>query len=153
MKFFAYAALIASVTAIKIQAQEPWLKDSLPDCPDFTRTVMDDGKTHVVRYPHVGATCQGPMPPAPKGTKEAQAAPALAQISSSADPAPAAPPAAAAPASTEPPKPTVAPWVGLQHCPNMSERMTLVDGVTKAIPWPAKGANCHKEGPVTAQMQ
>ena len=103
------------------------------------------------------------------GTKEAQAAPAiLAQVS--ADPAPAATPApAAAPVATAAaapaaattaaapitgvvvPKPA-APWVGLEHCPNMSERMTLVDGLTKAVPWPATGANCHKEGPVTAQQ-
>ena len=142
MKFFAF---IAAASAIKIQ--EPWLESTLPECPDFTRSIMDDGKTHVVRYPHVGATCKGPMPPAPLGTEKAQAAPALVQLSE--DP-PVAPPAAAVP--KEDAKPKVAPWIGLQHCPNMSERMTLTDGVTKAVPWPAKGANCHKEGPVTAQL-
>ena len=137
MKFLAFVAL---VSAIKIQ--EPWNEASLPDCPEFTRTIMDDGKTHVTRYPAVGATCKGPAPPPPMGTPQAQAAPAiLAQIS--ADPAPAV---AAAPEG-----PKIAPWVGLEHCPNMSERMTLTNGQTKAIPWPAAGANCHKEGPVTAQ--
>lgn len=98
---------------------------------------MDDGKTHVVRYPHVGATCKGPMWPEPKGTPQAQAAPPLlAQIS--------AEPVAEAAKPQGPPA-----WVGLEHCPNMSERKTLVDGRTRAIPWPAAGANCHNEGPVT----
>ena len=66
MKSFALAALMCVVSAIKIE--EPWKESTLPDCPDFTRSVMDDGKTHVVRYPHVGATCKGPMWPEAKGT-------------------------------------------------------------------------------------
>ena len=92
------------------------------------------------------------MPPKPRGTPQAQAAPTYLQLSEEpkADaPAVEAPPAAAVPKEAAAPK--AAPWTGLQHCPNMSERMTLTDGQTKAIPWPAKGANCHKEGPVTAQ--
>ena len=130
MKSFTFFALIAVAAAIQIE--EPWKKSTLPDCPEPSRTVMDDGKTHVVKYPMVGATCK-------------EGAATLAQVS-------AEPGAAVPPPNAEQPKPKVAPWVGLQHCPNMSERMTLVDGQTKAIPWPAAGANCHKEGPVTAQM-
>ena len=140
MKSFTFAALMCVVASIKIQ--EPWKESTLPECPEFTRTVLDDGQTHVVRYPHVGATCKGPAWPEAKGTKEAQAA-TLVQLTED-------PPAAAAPPAA--PKKLAAPWVGLQHCPNMSERKTLTDGVTKAVPWPAAGANCHNEGPVTAQQ-
>jgi hypothetical protein len=36
-----------------------WLKDTLPACPDDkNRTIMDDGKTHIVKYPYAGAVCQ-----------------------------------------------------------------------------------------------
>jgi hypothetical protein len=36
-----------------------WLKDTLPACPDDkNRTIMDDGKTHIVKYPFAGAVCQ-----------------------------------------------------------------------------------------------
>ena len=145
MKSFTFAALIAAVSAIRLQ--EPWKESTLPDCPDFSRSVLDDGQTHVVRYPHVGATCKGPPVPEPKGTKEAQAAPALVQLSED-PPAEATKPAA----KDVPPKQAApAPWVGLEHCPNMDERFTLVDGRTRAIPWPAAGFNCHNEGQVTAQ--
>jgi hypothetical protein len=35
-----------------------WLKDTLPACPDdANRTIMDDGKTHIVKFPYVGAVC------------------------------------------------------------------------------------------------
>ena len=47
--------MIASTTAIKMK--EPWLPSTLPLCPEPTRTVMDDGETHVVPYPYTGATC------------------------------------------------------------------------------------------------
>jgi hypothetical protein len=43
------------------QRNEPWLRESLPDCPkDEGRITMDMGKTHVVGYPNVGATCKRP---------------------------------------------------------------------------------------------
>lgn len=35
-----------------------WLPSTLPPCPSPERTMMDDGKTHVVKYPYVGATCK-----------------------------------------------------------------------------------------------
>ena len=54
---FALIAAIASTQAIV--TREPWDRDSLPDCPeDEARTRMDDGKTHVSKYPNVGATCK-----------------------------------------------------------------------------------------------
>ena len=67
---FAIACMLSSATAVRIQggdagpwvwdpAATPWDKDSLPDCPaDSGRTIMDDGKTHVSKYPNVGATCK-----------------------------------------------------------------------------------------------
>jgi hypothetical protein len=42
-----------------LKSSEPWLKDTLPACPeDETRTIMDDGRTHVTKFPFVGAVCQ-----------------------------------------------------------------------------------------------
>jgi len=32
----------------------------------------------------------------------------------------------------------------VQHCPNFDERFTLVDGRTRAIPYPLAGWNCHQ---------
>ena len=173
MKFYNYVLLVAATQALKLnQADEgdivraidpavpsphantnltnggnesipvPWVESSLPDCPDFSRTVMDDGITHVVRYPHVGATCKGEMWPEAKGTAKAQEAPeVLVQVKEE-------PPKEAQPAA-EPEKDKPAPWVGFEHCPNMSERMTLIDGRTPAIPYPKEGFNCHNEGPAT----
>jgi len=64
----AVAALIAGSKAVKLskdgpwewdKSKTPWDRDTLPDCPaDTGRTIMDDGKTHVSKYPNVGATCK-----------------------------------------------------------------------------------------------
>ena len=51
----------AADAAAEEEAPKPvaWLKDTLPSCPDDkNRTIMDDGKTHIVKYPYVGAVCQ-----------------------------------------------------------------------------------------------
>jgi hypothetical protein len=54
MKF----TLIALLATASAQSSTPWDKDSLPACPeDPTRTVMDDGETHVAKWPFVGSTC------------------------------------------------------------------------------------------------
>ena len=68
MKVTAFALLIAAASAVKItkhggwewdSSATPWDPASLPDCPaDPARTIMDDGKTHVSKYPNVGATCK-----------------------------------------------------------------------------------------------
>jgi len=64
MKYtLAVAALLGHSYAIKLakrsMVDEPWLPETLPSCPaDETRTVMDDGKTHVTKYPYVGASCK-----------------------------------------------------------------------------------------------
>ena len=34
----------------------------------------------------------------------------------------------------------------LQHCPDFDERFTLVDGRTRAVPYPQKNYNCQNEG-------
>jgi len=33
----------------------------------------------------------------------------------------------------------------LQHCPDFVERHSLLDGVTKAIPYPKAGFNCQRD--------
>ena len=46
---------------VALQLRDPvsWDPDTLPDCPaDPKRTKMDDMKTHVTKYPYVGATCK-----------------------------------------------------------------------------------------------
>ena len=58
MKFNLFLLLIGAASSIKLHQKEPWDAASLPACPDDkTRTIMDDQKTHVSRYPNVGATC------------------------------------------------------------------------------------------------
>lgn len=61
MKYsLAVAALLGVSSGIKLRGDPvPWLKDTLPECPtDKKRTIMDDGKTHIAKYPFVGATCR-----------------------------------------------------------------------------------------------
>jgi len=66
---FAIACFLSSASAIKLTTSDsgpwvydasktPWDKDSLADCPGPGRTIMDDGSTHVSKYPNVGATCK-----------------------------------------------------------------------------------------------
>jgi hypothetical protein len=33
----------------------------------------------------------------------------------------------------------------MEHCPNFNERMTLLDGKTKAVSFPNAGFNCKNE--------
>ena len=40
---------------------------------------------------------------------------------------------------------TPTPWATLEHCPDFDERFTLVDGKTRAVPYPRKGFNCNPE--------
>ena len=54
MKFFALLIAAASATTMRQLAAEPWLPESLPACPEPSRTIMDDGETHVTKYPYVG---------------------------------------------------------------------------------------------------
>ena len=113
MKFI--ALLIAAASAIKVTNDEPWDKDSLPACPTAPRTIMDDGKTHVTKYPYVGATCQLQI-----GEVN------LIMLGSEGAPAPK----------------TAA---GMEHCPDFVERHTLVNGTTRAVAYPAAGFNCNSD--------
>ena len=60
---FAVAMLLQSSQSIRITDPkvEPkaWDPKTLPECPsDPARTIMDDGKTHISKYPYVGASCK-----------------------------------------------------------------------------------------------
>ena len=182
-------AVIATIATVQaIQKKEPWVKSSLPDCPeDKSRQLMDDGETHPTKYPYVGATCQLQIgglsmiqlgdEPAPKDAKAAPAAPAAPAKDAKAAPAapakdakaapaapadaakaaPAAPANATKDAKADAKAPAAAAKVpeakkdpfaglgGLEHCPDFNERMTLVNGRTKAIAYPANGFNCTEE--------
>ena len=131
MKYsLAIALLIGATSSVLIaRGDTPWIKESLPECPkDKKRTKMDDQKTHVVKYPYVGASCKlyipeqdislvmslpdelqgGPPPPPAAPATEAAAAPA--EVAAPAEttekkaeePAAAEPKAVAAPVVAEP---------------------------------------------------
>ena len=59
---FAIAMLLQSSQSIRIKNRDAplaWDPKTLPECPsDGARTIMDDGKTHVAKYPFVGASCK-----------------------------------------------------------------------------------------------
>ena len=116
------------------QRGEPWLEDSLPNCPeDEGRITMDQGRTHVIGYPNVGATCKRqrkgeaskPDEEPVAGLMQLQGTPWAGSFKSGGGD-----PKAWNPSSVE-------------HCPDFNERMVLKDGVTKAIPYPQAGYNCN----------
>ena len=111
MKFFALAALLA--TAQSVNLSEPWDKDSLPDCPEPTRTKMDDGKTHVTKYPYVGATCKVQVGETALVMMEEEDRDIASDIAN------------------------------LEHCPDFDYRFTLLNGKTRAVPYPQSGYNCN----------
>ena len=49
-----------------------------------------------------------------------------------------------APAPPAPVKPSFNPR-NTEHCPDFNERFTLVDGLTRAIPYPQSGWNCNAD--------
>jgi len=60
---FAVAMLLQTSQSIRITDPkvEPksWDPKTLQACPtDPARTILDDGKTHVAKYPFVGASCK-----------------------------------------------------------------------------------------------
>ena len=131
-----------------------WNPDTLPACPSAERTMMDDGKTHVVKYPYVGATCKAASlaevesadedAKAPKKGAAKPAAKGAAKPAAKGAAKPAAKGAKGKPAAKKDP----APWRHLEHCPDFNERRTLKNGKTEAVPYPKKGYNCSNEGPV-----
>ena len=83
---------------------------------------MDDGKTRVLKYPNVGATCKGPNPasgPAPYTE--------YVQLDNDYDPG----------VHIWGPDPNT-----LQDCPDFDERHTLTDGKTLGVPFPNEYYNC-----------
>merc|ERR1711998_594599 len=92
-------------------------KHKLEHCPDFNeRMTLLDGKTRGIPYPLKGFNCNANY--------------GLNQISA----------------------PLYVPYggyklakdlKGLHHCPDFNERMTLLDGKTRGIPYPLKGFNCN----------
>ena len=111
MKFLALAAV---AQAVKISGDPPgWNPDTLPTCPDPPRTLMDDRKTHVVKYPYVGATCKMQIAREDVTLVFTADAGIASDISK------------------------------LEHCPDFDERMTLKNGKTRAVPYPNKGYNCN----------
>ena len=138
---FAVACLLSSSKAVKLRSKQkdngpwtwdssktPWDKESLPECPaDGARTIMDDGKTHVSKYPNVGATCR---------MQKAAPADSLVQfIDSNAVQVEEDPRAGAMAGSVQ----------TLEHCPDFNERFTLKDGKTKGVPYPEIGFNCNPD--------
>jgi len=107
--------------------------NSLEHCPDFNeRMTLLNGKTRAVSYPQAGFNCNanyglvqgGPNTPAPglaKGAKETRyvmpvhAGLAKFNVNS------------------------------LEHCPDFNERMTLLNGKTRAVSYPQPGFNCNAD--------
>ena len=118
-----------------------WDASTLPPCPSAERTMMDDGKTHVVKFPYVGATCKAASLAEVESTDEDAKAPKKGAAKPAAKPAAKG---AAKPTAKKDP----APWKHLEHCPDFNERRTLKNGRTEAVAYPKKGYNCSNEGPV-----
>jgi hypothetical protein len=92
---------------------------------------MDDGKTHVAKYPHVGATCR-----MQKDETLVQFVPESALVEE--DP------------RAHPNKGDVQ---ALEHCPDFNERFTLKDGRTKGVPYPEIGYNCNPDFQLSEKTQ
>jgi len=87
---------------------------------------MDDGKTHVSKFPNVGATCKAQVGSA-----------SLVQFIDDTN---------AIQVEEDPRAAAFAPQVQtLEHCPDFNERFTLADGKTKGVPWPEIGFNCNPD--------
>ena len=133
-----------------------WDAATLPACPSPERTMMDDGKTHVVKFPYVGATCKTAalaQQTEPVAYKNMEHCPDFNERMTLNDGQTKAIkyPAKGFNCNGEGPvlaqKKDVA-YKDMEHCPDFNERMTLKDGQTKAIKYPTKGFNCNAEGPV-----
>merc|ERR1712216_1045009 len=101
---------------------------TLEHCPDFNeRMTLLNGVTKAVAYPKAGFNCN-----ADYGLAQGKGGPGTA-----------APGAAKGETRYVPHDYKDDGTIGnLEHCPNFNERMTLLDGKTKAVSYPNKGANC-----------
>jgi len=98
-----------------------WNPRSVEHCPDFSeRFTLVDGKTRAIPHPQPGWNCNPDW--------------GLAQVEAG----PAGPWAADSKHIPYHPR-------SLEHCPDFSERFTLVNGKTRAIPYPLPGYNCNPE--------
>jgi len=105
----------------------------LEHCPDRPeRETLRNGTTKAVAFPAKGYNCMPDAYPAVAGVPWPYA---LAQATPW--PANVAPANISAGAAVYP--------AGLEHCPDLPERQTLRDGLTKPIPFPAAGANCKAD--------
>jgi len=102
--------------------------NTIQHCPDFNeRFTLLDGVTKAVAYPQPGFNCN-----ADYGLAQGKGGPGTA-----------APGAAKGETRYVPHDHKDDGTIGnLEHCPNFNERMTLLDGKTKAVSYPNKGANC-----------
>merc|ERR1712054_330801 len=88
----------------------------LQHCPDFDeRFTLVDGKTRAIPYPETGYNCNPEYAHLAQFKKQSLAQDIGSDIK------------------------------GLEHCPDFDERFTLVDGKTKAIPYPQPHYNCNAE--------
>jgi hypothetical protein len=89
-----------------------------PNDDDDNSDFLKDGKTKPVPYPKVGYNCK------------IQETESLSQLS---------------PKDLPNNKPALPNFdeSKLEHCPDFNERFTLVNGTTRAIPYPRKGYNCQ----------
>jgi hypothetical protein len=113
--------------------------ENLPACPaDEGRTIMDDGETHVSKYPNVGATCaftqieddvnNENLVQFIDNSSQIDSLQRLSQI------------------DEQQKDPNWGPSVdSLVHCPDFDERFTLADGKTKAVPYPQIYYNCKAD--------
>ena len=104
----------------------------LEHCPDFNeRMTLLNGKTRAVAYPAAGFNCNADYGLAQGG------------------------PGTAAPGTKTPPETRYIPYAHaglkgfyitkIEHCPDFNERMTLLDGKTKGVAYPAPGFNCNAD--------
>jgi len=107
----------------------------LEHCPDRPeRETLRGGIVRAIPFPNKGFNCNPDMYPGVAGTPWPYA---LGQVATPwpQNVVPANIPVAAANVYPD----------GLEHCPDLPERQTLRDGVTKPIVFPAKGANCKQD--------
>jgi len=91
---------------------------NLEHCPDFDeRFTLVDGKTRAIPYPQSNFNCNPEYAHAQQAKKQT-----LVQH-----------------------KDIASDIANLEHCPDFDERFMLVDGKTKAIPYPNEHYNCNPE--------
>jgi hypothetical protein len=105
---------------------------SLEHCPDFNeRHVLLNGVTKAVAYPAAGYNCNADF-----GLAQKKGGPNTAAKGSEADPRFVMPVHSGLKGFD---------IQSLEHCPDFNERHTLLNGVTRAVAYPAAGYNCNAD--------